>query len=198
MFGWMESVRSGRSSVGLTPEQQVITDAAPGPVIVQAGPGSGKTRVLTERIIRRHQAGTLEPGKTLATTFSRKASKEIKHRLWLSGLEGVDVLTVHGLGYSLIELYRLDRTTAWKRHVSPDPWRIMTEACRGTSISADDALALHDKAIALSIPAAELLGSELASAAARRELSQILANYATSTSSSCTRSTALPATERTT
>ncbi len=64
----------------LSPEQRVIVDHVEGPLLVVAGPGSGKTRVLTERI---RNLLTKVPGhfRVLALTFTNKAADEMKERL---------------------------------------------------------------------------------------------------------------------
>ena len=67
---------------------------------VVAGAGAGKTRVLTLRVARRVRDGSIEPDRTLVTTFSRKAAEELRTRLCSLGVSGVQGghLPPHGAG----------------------------------------------------------------------------------------------------
>jgi uncharacterized protein (TIGR00375 family) len=90
---------------GLDPEQHAIVTHEGGPLLVVAGPGAGKTRVLTRAIA--HRIGTgLPPERCLAVTFTRRARDELRDRL--AALLGADaaarvtVATFHGLGLLIL------------------------------------------------------------------------------------------------
>lgn len=91
---------------GLNPEQRQAVETTEGPVLVLAGAGTGKTRVLTTRIAHIIQQGLAYPSQILAVTFTNKAAREMKERIGhlLGGaVEGMPWLgTFHSIGVKIL------------------------------------------------------------------------------------------------
>ena len=85
----------------LNPQQNSAVTAADGPVLVIAGPGSGKTRVLTQRVAYLIASEGVRPWQILAVTFTNKAAKEMQERvngmLNEQATEGIMLGTFHSI-----------------------------------------------------------------------------------------------------
>jgi DNA helicase-2/ATP-dependent DNA helicase PcrA len=85
----------------LNPQQKSAVTAGNGPVLVVAGPGSGKTRVLTQRIAYLIAVEGVRPWQILAVTFTNKAAKEmgerVKRLLPDQAIEGIMLGTFHSI-----------------------------------------------------------------------------------------------------
>ena len=91
---------------GLNPEQREAVETLDGPVLVLAGAGTGKTRVLTTRIAHILSLGRARPSEILAVTFTNKAAREMKLRVGtMVGqiVEGMPWLgTFHSIGVKIL------------------------------------------------------------------------------------------------
>ncbi len=111
---------------GLDADQRRAAEIVDGPLLIVAGPGSGKTRTLTYRmahLVRHHGAA---PGQCLAITFTRRAADEMRERLaqllpdvW----QELSIFTFHSLGLSILQ-------THWNAAGLQRGFRIAAEAER--------------------------------------------------------------------
>jgi DNA helicase-2/ATP-dependent DNA helicase PcrA len=93
----------------LNPEQREAVETLDGPVLVLAGAGTGKTRVLTSRIAHILTLGRARPAEILSVTFTNKAAREMKHRLGQMlghAVEGMPWLgTFHSIGGRILRIH---------------------------------------------------------------------------------------------
>jgi DNA helicase-2/ATP-dependent DNA helicase PcrA len=104
MLAPARSVASGYLSA-LNPEQRAAVEADDGPLLVLAGAGTGKTRVLTTRLAHMLASGRARPYQVLAVTFTNKAAREMIERVALllgHSVEGLWLGTFHALGARLL------------------------------------------------------------------------------------------------
>jgi DNA helicase II / ATP-dependent DNA helicase PcrA len=89
---------------GLDPEQRAAA-TAPGPLLIIAGPGTGKTRTLTHRLAHLVTEHGVPAQRCLAITFTRRACEELAERLKSlipAAAERITVTTFHGLGLRIL------------------------------------------------------------------------------------------------
>jgi ATP-dependent DNA helicase UvrD/PcrA len=94
---------------GLNPEQREAVETLDGPVLVLAGAGTGKTRVLTTRVAHILSLGRARPHEILSVTFTNKAAREMKLRLGQMlghAVEGMPWLgTFHSIGGRILRYH---------------------------------------------------------------------------------------------
>ncbi|MFI5827331.1 DNA helicase PcrA [Streptomyces sp. NPDC051578] len=120
---------------GLNAEQRAAVVHAGSPLLIVAGAGSGKTRVLTHRIGHLLAARGVHPGQILAITFTNKAAGEMKERV--EGLVGpranaMWVSTFHSACVRILrrESKRLGFTSSFSIYDAADSKRLMALVCR--------------------------------------------------------------------
>ena len=91
---------------GLNPQQREAIHYLDGPLLVLAGAGSGKTRVITQKIAYLVQDCGFQPRNVAAITFTNKAAKEMQERigklLSRSTAEELQISTFHSLGVRIL------------------------------------------------------------------------------------------------
>ena len=80
---------------GLNDEQRAAAQATTGAVVILAGAGTGKTRVISHRVAYAAATKAIDPKQALVVTFTEKAAAEMKHRLVGLGLPQVQASTFH-------------------------------------------------------------------------------------------------------
>ena len=99
-------VTEARYLSGLNAEQRDAVEALDGPLLVLAGAGTGKTRVLTTRLAHILATKRAWPGQILAVTFTNKAAREMKERIGMligGVVEGMQWLgTFHSIGARML------------------------------------------------------------------------------------------------
>ncbi|HUR15013.1 MAG TPA: DNA helicase PcrA [Mycobacteriales bacterium] len=120
---------------GLNPQQRQAVVHEGGPLLVVAGAGSGKTKVLTTRIAYLLAARGVSPGEVLAITFTNKAAGEMKERV--AALVGgraraMWVSTFHSACVRILraEAKKLGFTSTFSIYDQADAQRLMTLVCR--------------------------------------------------------------------
>src|SRR3954468_22354795 len=103
---------AGRAAAPVPPaldeHQQRVVDHAGGPLLVLAGPGTGKTTTLVEAIVERIEGRGVDPESVLALTFSRKAAEQLRDRVTARlGRTTSSTLcsTFHSFAYGLVRRY---------------------------------------------------------------------------------------------
>ncbi|MQY16336.1 ATP-dependent DNA helicase UvrD1 [Streptomyces sp. RB5] len=120
---------------GLNEQQRAAVIHSGGPLLIVAGAGSGKTRVLTHRIAHLLAARGAHPGEILAITFTNKAADEMKERVeQLVGprANAMWVMTFHSACVRILrrESKQLGFTSSFSIYDAADSKRLMALVCR--------------------------------------------------------------------
>ena len=108
MYRLIRSPRAPADPPALDPAQQAVVDHPGGPLLVLAGPGTGKTTTLVESVVDRIVRRGVSPGAIVALTFSRRAAADLRTRI--TGRLGRTVLTpavmtFHAFCYALVRRF---------------------------------------------------------------------------------------------
>ena len=102
----------------LDEDQRVAATAPRGPVCILAGAGTGKTRTITYRIAHLIDQGFVVPQKVLAVTFTSRAAGEMRDRLRLMGIGGVQARTFHAAALRQLRYF-------WPQVAGDLPWTLI-------------------------------------------------------------------------
>jgi len=118
---------------GLNPDQLTAVKHEEGPLLVLAGPGSGKTRVITCRMAHLVSAG-ISPWNILCVTFTNKAANEMKRRVetWVNG-RGLWIGTFHSISARILRSHAesLGRTPHFTIYDRQDQLQCVTSIIKG-------------------------------------------------------------------
>ena len=124
---------------GLDDEQRAVAEALHGPVVVLAGAGTGKTRAITHRIAHGVTTGEHDPRRTLAVTFTTRAAGEMRSRLRMLGVEGVQVRTFHSAALRQLRYFWPRLSSGEFPELLPAKARLVAEAASACSLPTDTA-----------------------------------------------------------
>ena len=100
--------------MGLDPAQVEAVRITRGPLVVHAGAGSGKTRVVSHRVAYAVATGAVDPRRILVVTFTDKAAGEMVGRLQALGLAGIAARTFHAAALAQLRHF-------WPQHHGGEP-----------------------------------------------------------------------------
>jgi DNA helicase-2/ATP-dependent DNA helicase PcrA len=136
----MEEKKETRTKYNLNPEQLRAATHLNGPLLILAGAGSGKTRVLTNRIAWLIEEQGVAPWNIMAITFTNKAAREMKERVERvvgSWPEAVHVATFHSTCVRILRQYidRIGYSRNFDIYDTDDTLKLMKDICRQMEIN---------------------------------------------------------------
>lgn len=128
---------SDRALEGLDERQREAATMLRGPVVVLAGAGTGKTRVITRRIAHGVDTGAYSPGRVMAVTFTAKAAGEMRGRLRGLGVEGVAARTFHAAALAQLNFFWPTLAGDTAPGIVDNKVRLLAHAADGLGIEPD-------------------------------------------------------------
>lgn len=126
-----------RALEGLDERQQEAARALRGPVVVLAGAGTGKTRVITRRIAHGVDTGAYSPNRVMAVTFTSRAAGEMRGRLRALGIHGVAARTFHAAALSQLNYFWPTLAGDTMPAIVDNKVRLLAHAADGIGIEPD-------------------------------------------------------------
>ena len=135
-----DEVDKKQTGINLNPEQQQAATHLDGPLLILAGAGSGKTRVLTSRIAWLIEEKGVAPWSILAITFTNKAAREMKERverMVKDFPQAVHVATFHSTCVRILRRYidRIGYQNSFDIYDTDDTKSLMKDVCRQMEIN---------------------------------------------------------------
>ncbi len=151
----------------LDPEQRQVASTLAGPLCVLAGAGTGKTRALTHRIAYGVHSGVYTPQQVLAVTFTARAAGEMRTRLRVLGVQGVQARTFHAAALRQLHYFWPQAVGGAAPEVVPHKAGLVAEAGSRLRLQLDRT-AVRDLAAEVEWAKVSLLTPDTYAAAARR------------------------------
>ena len=120
---------------GLNEEQRAAAVAHGGPVLITAGPGSGKTRTVTRRIAYGVRTGAIEPHRAMALTFTSRAAGELRQRLTALGAGEVSARTFHSAALRQLRHFWSEAVGGEPARIVGDRSKVLTQAIQESGVN---------------------------------------------------------------
>jgi DNA helicase-2/ATP-dependent DNA helicase PcrA len=130
---------ANRVLAGLDPEQREAAQEVRGPVCILAGAGTGKTRAITHRIAHMVHDGAAPSKHILAVTFTARAAGEMRTRLRMLGVGGVQARTFHAAALRQLEFFAPRVLGGAMPEIVDHPIRLVANAAARARLRADRA-----------------------------------------------------------
>ncbi len=120
----------------LDEQQRAAAECVSGPVVIFAGAGTGKTRTITHRIAHAVSSGVHDAQSTLAVTFTTRAAGELRSRLSLLGVSGVQVRTFHSAALRQLKFFYPQVFNKELPYLLPSKFKLVSAAAAKCHVNA--------------------------------------------------------------